>query len=141
MREQKTHIPRWQGDAPADYDGGPVEFDWANEPLRTGWDELQGKPIWQSRFIYRYTPAAAKEPSERAIRAAADLLGKESPTIVIARMIEKHEPELLVDPLVALLIEALAAVSFDVHQDDAPDLAAEIRKRGPEFIAAVGEGA
>ena len=95
------------------------------------------KPV-PGGFYVPHTPIP-DAPCPRALKAAADMLGNESPTIVVARLLEKHEPEKLVDPLVALLRDAHEAVA------KSPDywnvLAAELRKNPDALRAAVEGGA
>jgi len=144
----KTHIPLHDGHAPADYAGGLVEVDYADEAGRDGWDALGYEPEWSPRLIYRYTPKAA-EPSERALLVAykraypdsdwndeARLACAGPATIELARMIEKHEPELLADPLEALLREEIEAIGSYGGISDR--LAIALRKRG---VKMEGEGA
>ena len=133
MPEQPTKewTPRWDGRAPPDWDGvrETVQM-WCNG----GWTRCG--PDWLMDVTYRYTPIA-DAPCPHALKAATDMLGRESPTIVVARLIEKHEPELLVDPLVELLTEAHEAARWGPHYWT--DIAAALRKN-PDALRAAVEG-
>jgi len=144
MPEQKTHIPRHDGDVPADYAGGKV---WN---LTDPWGGTT--PSWIQGETYRYTPKA-NEPSKRALLVAHKRAyphydwsdeqrarSEDRAIIELARMIEERAPELLADPLGVLLRDALHPLGFELADIDAAAAAAEIRKRGPAFITAVGEG-
>jgi hypothetical protein len=152
---KKTHIPRWHkprftGDAPLDWDDVEHTVEYWNE-TQGMWIKCLGGPVWLDSELYRHTPNTdpVEEPSERAKEAARKVAGvlfgehkadqAQKYQTAFARFIEEHAPDMLVDPLVALLRDAGAKAGlYAADRQPFDDLAAELHKRKGEVIAALG---
>jgi hypothetical protein len=127
---QKEWTPRFQGDAPPDWDGKPAEV-WFE--IREEWGYTES-PRWVADVSYRYTPKPEQvSPSDRAKEVARKLAGLEPGNVgsaarayrdAFARFIEERAPELLPDPLEEILRDVLLG---GAHLSK---VAAELRKRG-----------